>query len=462
MRALLVVFVGAAIWFTPVPAGLKVQAWHLFAIFVTTILGFILQPLPMGSVAFMCITFTITAGVLKPTEALSGFSTSTIWLIVSAFLFARGIIKTGLGRRIAFVLMRAMGDSTLKLAYTLAITDLIISPATPSNSARAGGIIFPIVRSLASAFDSEPGESSRRVGAYLTENSFQATCITSAMFMTSCAPNPLIVALAAATLGVSISWGMWALAASVPGIIALAVMPYVLYKIYPPEITKTPEAKKIASKELEKMGPMSLAEKIVAVVFVGAVLLWSTSTYTKLDATAVAMLAVSVIMATKVLGWKEVLEEKGSWDTLIWLGGLLGLADYLDKLGFGKWFAKVVTGMIGGIPWVPTLAIVLLVYFYSHYFFAGLSSHIVALYTVLSVVAIAAGAPRYLVALLMAFVSSLVGGLTHFATGPAPILFASGYIDQHTWWRIGFIVSLVNIVIWVGIGSLWLKIIGLW
>jgi len=462
MRGLIVLAVGAAIWFFPVPAGLKPEAWHLVAIFVATILGFILQPLPIGALAFLSVTFTAFAGVLKPAEALSGFSNGTIWLIVSAFLFAKGFIKTGLGRRIAYLLIRAMGDSTLKLGYTIALSDLIISPATPSNTARAGGILFPIVKSLSSAFQSEPGPSSRKVGAYLMQTAYQANTITSAMFMTSMAGNPLIALLAAKTLNINISWGLWALAASVPGILSLIIVPYLLYKFYPPEITKTPEAKAIAAQELELMGPMTMGEKIVASVFVGALVLWSTSQYNGIDATVVAMLAVSVMMLTKVLEWKDVLDEKGAWDTLIWMGALIGLADYLAKLGFIPWFAKAVGASIAGVPWMQAFIVLLVVYMYAHYGFASLVAHITAMYAAFASVAVAAGAPAYLVALALAFMSNLCMSLTHYAAGPAPILFGAGYVDQATWWKLGFIISVINMVIWVGLGSFWWKVLGLW
>ncbi|KYZ77837.1 anion permease [Anaerosporomusa subterranea] len=461
-RGLIVIAVGVILWFIPVPVGLKPEAWKLMAIFVATILGFILQPLPIGSVAFISITFTALLGVLKPAEVLSGFSNGTIWLIVSAFLFAKGFIKTGLGRRIAYMLIRSFGDSTLKLGYTLVLSDLIVSPATPSNTARGGGIMFPIVRSLSSAFDSEPGPSARRVGAYLMKTSFQGNCVTSAMFMTSCAPNPLMVLLAAKTVNVAISWGTWALAAFVPGVVSLALVPYILYKIYPPEVTKTPEAKVIAAKEIEKMGPMSTAEKIIACVFVGALTLWSTAQFTKLDATVVAMLGVSVMMATKVLDWKDVLEEKGAWDTMVWMGSLVGLADYLNKTGFIPWFAKSVGAMLTGVEWVPALAILLFAYLYSHYGFASLSAHVTAMYSAFLAVAVAAGAPPYLAALSLAFMSNLMGCLTHYATGPAPVYFGAGYIDQGTFWKLGFILSIVYMVVWVGLGSIWWKVIGLW
>ncbi len=469
VRALVTVAVGAAIWFAPIPAGVKPQAWHLFAIFVATILGFILQPFPMGSVALASLTFTALAGILKPGEILSGFANTTIWLIVAAFLFARGFIKTGLGRRIAYKFMSILGSSTLTLGYSLVASDLVISMATPSNTARAGGIIFPIARSLSTAFESEPGVSPRRFGAYMMQTVYQGNTVTSAMFMTAMAANPLCVELARKTINVNIGWLDWAAAAIVPGLISLLVLPFVLYVIYPPEVKKTPEAKEIAAAELARMGPMTRAEIIVACVFVGALALWVMAGLKKLlpwvpvvDATVVALLGVSVMLLTSVLDWKDVLEEKGAWDSLIWMGGVVCLADFLAKLGFIAWFAKVVSASIAGISWVPALGILLVVYMYAHYGFASLTAHVTAMYAAFVAVAVAAGAPPMLAALSRAFLSNLDMSLTHYAAGPSPILFNAGFVDQGTWWRLGFIASVINLVIWIGIGSMWWKVLGLW
>lgn len=462
VRGLITVLIGAIIWFMPVPAGLKVPAWHLFALFVATILGFILQPLSIGALAFISISFAGLSGVLKVNAALAGFSNSIIWLIVASFIFAIGFRKTGLGLRIAYTLIKAIGDSTLKLGYTLVISDFILSPATPSNTARAGGVIFPIVRSLASAFGSEPGDSSRKVGAYLMQTAYQGNTITSAMFLTSMAGNPLIALLAAKALHINLTWGEWALAAIVPGLISLMVIPYLLYKIYPPEIKKTPEAKEIAAKELEKMGPMSFGEKVVGLVFIGALILWATSQFTQIDATIVAMLGVSVMLIAKVIDWQDILSEKGAWDTLVWMGALVALADNLSKLGFIPWFAKTVSASIAGIPWLWAFVILLVIYMYAHYGFASLTAHITAMYAAFASVAVAAGAPVYLAALSFAFMSNLCMSLTHYAAGPSPIYYGAGYVDQGTWWRLGFIVSIVNIVIWIGSGSVWWKVLGLW
>ena len=463
IKAFLAIFIiGAVIWMIPVPVGLKPQAWHLLAIFVATIAGIIMSPLPMGAMAIIGITVAALTGTLTVPQALSAFSDATIWLIVCAFLFARSFIKTGLGSRIAYLLMRSIGDSTLKLGYVMAISDLILAPATPSNTARGGGVLYPIVRSLCSAFDSEPGPTARRVGGYLMTTQFQVNVITSAMFMTAMAANPLVAVLAKKTVNIDISWGTWALAASVPGLVALIVMPYLLYKVYPPELKDTPEAKLLAARELEKRGSLSRHEKVVLGVFIAALLLWSTSSFTKMNATLVALMGVCVLLITEVLEWKDILDDKGPWDTLIWMGGLVGMAGFLNTLGFIPWFAKTVSASLVGVSWIPALITLFIVYMYAHYGFASLTAHVTAMYPAFLAVAVATGAPPYLTALGLGFLSNLCGGLTHYATGTAPIYFGAGYVDQKTWWRLGFMASMVNMVIWIGVGGIWWKVLGLW
>ena len=461
-RALVVILVGSIIWFLPIPAGVKPAAWHLLAIFTATILAFILQPLPIGAIAFLSLSFTALTGVLKIGEVLSGFSQTVVWLIVAAFLFSRGFVKTGAGRRIAFQLIKYFGDSSLKLAYVLTISDLFVAPATPSNTARAGGIFFPIVRSLSSSFNSEPGSSAKRIGSFLIQSVYHGDTITSAMFMTAMAGNPLMVALATKAAGIEVSWGTWFLASVVPAAISLALIPYFIYKYESPEIKKTPEARQIAEQELEKMGSMRREEKYLLIIFGTALLLWATSQVTKLDATLVAMLAVSAMLVTRVLEWSDVTEEKSGWDTMIWMGSLICLAGFLNTLGLIPWFAKLISASVTGIPWQYAFIIIVLVYTYAHYAFASLTAHIAAMFSAFLAVAVAVGTPPYLAALSLFFASSISQSITHYAAGPAPIYFGAGYVSQATWWKLGFLVSVVNLAIWIGIGSIWWKVLGLW
>jgi len=280
--------------------------------------------------------------------------------------------------------------------------------------------------------------------------------------MTSMAPNPLIAEFAKKTANISISWGMWALAAIVPGILSLIIVPFLLYKIFPPEIKATPQAAEMAHRELEKMGPMTRNEKLMLFVFLLILVLWVTGEWSKLDATVVAFVGVSIMLLTGVIKWDDVLAEKGAWDALIWFGGLVMMAGQLNALGFMKWFATSVGGGLAGWTWLSALIVLMLVYFYSHYGFASTTAHITAMYVPFLTVAIAAKVPPYLAVLTLAFLSALNAGITHYGTGPAPIYFNAGYLDQKTWWKLGLIVSFVNIAIWMGVGFPWWKLLGLW
>ncbi len=461
-RGVIVIAIGLAIWFSPVPAGVKPQAWHLLAIFIATIFGLILSPLPMGAVVIIGVVLTGLTGILKIGPVLSGFSNSTVWLIAAALLVARGFISTGLGRRISFLFIRAFGRKTLGLAYSITASDLVLAPATPSNTARGGGIIYPVIRALANTFGSEPGATSRKIGAFLIAVEYQAVVITSAMFLTSMAPNLLTAELAQKTAKLSLTWMLWAQAAIVPGILSLIIVPFILYKIYPPEIKSTPQATELAHDELQKMGPMKRKEKIMLFVFLLILALWATGDWTQINATVVALLAVATMVVTGVLSWDDVLGEKAAWDALIWFGGLVMMAGQLDQLGFMKWFAGTVGGSISGWTWLSALIILMLVYFYSHYGFTSTTAHITAMFPAFLAVAVAAKVPPYLAALTLAFFSALNAGITHYGTGAGPVLFNSGYVDQRTWWKLGLIISFVNIIIWMGAGFLWWKVLGLW
>jgi DASS family divalent anion:Na+ symporter len=412
--------------------------------------------------AFLGLTVCTVAKLITPSQAVAGFGSTTIWLIVAAFLFARGFLKTGLGRRVAYLMMRKIGGSTLGLGYALAFSDLAMSPAMPSATARVGGVLFPITRSLCSGFNSEPGPSARRIGTYLMQTVYQCDNVVCAMFLTSMAANPLIASFAQKTVGVHITWEMWALATSVPGCLTIIGIPYLLLKLSPPELKNTPEAKAIAQSELDKLGPMSRYEKLVTATFFGCLFLWCTGSFNKIDPTVVAMMGVSSMVLTGVLEWKDILDEKGAWDTMIWMGSLMTLADGLVRIGFIPWFAKSVSGAITGMNWIWASLILIIVYFYAHYAFASMTVHATAMYVPFLSVAAAAGAPPLLVSLSLGFLSPLSGGLTHFAGAGAPIYFGAGYVSQTEWWKNGFFVSVLNLVVFIGVGAIWWKIIGLW
>jgi DASS family divalent anion:Na+ symporter len=451
------------IWFIPAPSGVEPRAWHLLAIFVATIVGIIMKPLPMGAIALLGVAATALSGTLTIDQALSGFANSTIWLIVVAFFISRGFIKTGLGSRIAYLFMAALGKRTLGLSYGLIATDLVLAPAIPSNTARAGGIVFPLVKASAKAYGSEPDDgTARKVGAFLMQAAFQGNVVTSAMFLTAMAANPLAAKLAAG-LHIEVSWGEWALAAVVPGLASLVLIPFILYKIYPPEIKETPEASQLAKQKLTEMGKMRRDEWVMLGVFFLLLLLWILGDQlAKIDSATTALVGLSVLLISNVLTWKDILHEEGAWDTLVWFAALVMMASFLNELGLIPWFTKSAQGMVGGIPWGVAFLILCLLYFYSHYLFASQTAHVSAMYAAFLSVSVAVGTPPLLAALVIGFLSNLFSSLTHYGSGPAPVIFGAGYVELGTWWKLGALTGVINLLIWLVVGGLWWKVIGIW
>ncbi len=453
------IIIGGLIWNLSPPEGVTTQAMHMFAIFIFTVIGIILRPVPIGTFAFLGLVLTVTTKTLTFEQSFSGFIHPIVWLIVIAFFISRGFIKTGLGERIAYIIIKYLGKSTLGMAYGMLLTDLILAPAIPSVVARVGGIIYPIVNSLSKAFGSEPYSHPRRLGAYLIKATFQGSIITSGMFMTAMAGNPLIADLAK-SVGVNITWGSWAIAASVPGLACLIVIPLFLYKFYPPETKETPDAKKLAIKKLKEMGKVRLQEWIMIFSFILLITLWIIGPYISLSATVAALIGLVILLLSSVLTWDDVIKEKGAWNTLMWFAILIMMATYINKLGLIGWFSNYMGTHVAGFQWFTAFIILSLVYFYSHYFFASLVAHIGSMYSAFLVLMVALGAPPVISALTLGFFSNLMGGLTHYGCGPAPIYFGSGYLKVTDWWKFGLYASIINIVIYFTIGCGWWKILG--
>ena len=254
-KALAPVVVAIVVALIPAPAGLPQHAWYYFAIFVGVIVGLMFEPLPGGAIGLIGVALVAVlceyvffspdqlakAGFNAPRAALSwalsGFANTTVWLIFGAFMFALGYEKTGLGRRIALLLVRAMGRRTLTLGYAVTIADLALAPFTPSNTARSGGTIYPVIRNLPALYESKPNDPAmRRMGSYLMWVAIAATCVTSSMFLTALAPNLLATELVRKTANIEIKWVDWFISFAPVGILLLALVPLLVYWIYPPEV----------------------------------------------------------------------------------------------------------------------------------------------------------------------------------------------------------------------------------
>jgi DASS family divalent anion:Na+ symporter len=467
---IIIIAIGLIIWFLPVPDGVKPNAWHLLAIFIATIIGIILKAAPMGTMAVLAMTLCAATQVLAPGDpgrsiiyALSGFDNSTIWLIGVAFFIARGFIKTGLSKRLAYSFIRIFGKSSLGLAYGLNTADLLLAPAIPSNTARAGGVIYPIMKSIAVNMGSEPDkpETHKKIGAFLTLSSYNANMVTSVIFLTATASNPMAQKFAK-DLGITISWGSWFVAASVPGLICFLLVPLYLYLFFPPGLKKTEDAPTMAATKLKEMGAITVQEWLMLATFIILLVLWIFGNLFSIDATTGALIGLCILLLCGVLTWDDVKSEKSAWDTLVWFSSLVMMGSYLNSLGFVGWFGHLIGSKMAHLDWQLAFVIIILVYSYCHYMFASATAQVAAMYSVFLAVGISVGVPGAVLAIFLGACTTLMGSLTHYGHGPAPIFFGSTYVDMKDWWKHGFFTSTMFLLIWFVVGAAWWKIIGLW
>jgi DASS family divalent anion:Na+ symporter len=446
----------------PRPANVQPAGWRITAIFLATIAGLMIQPLPGAPLVLIGLMMFVLVGGMPMGEALSGFATPTVWLVLTAMVTARVLRESGLARRIALLFVRQFGSSSLGVLYSLVFSDVTLASGIPSITARGASIILPITRNIAELYESKPGPTSKRLGEFLMIGIYQSSAVACAMFLTGQASNILAVGLAARFAQVNITWTSWLLAGLAPGLISCLVVPYVVYRLSTPEIRRTPGAADYARDELARMGPMNARERLVLVVLCSEILLWITSQITGLDVTLVAFGGLAVLLISNALTWDGALAERNAWDIFVWYGGLLTMGDALNKTGSTTAFANGLGAVFGGLPWFTVLVITIVVYYYAHYAFASISAHMLAMFPPFVVMLTGLGTPPALAVYSMACMANLTAGLTHYGTTTAPIIFAEGYVSQREWWRVGFIMSFVNLAIWIGVGFLWWKLLGFW
>lgn len=445
----------------PRPEVITPQGWRTAAIFACVIVGMVLEPLPSSALVILGLT-AMAANGTPMREVLGGFAEPSVWLVIVAMLIARSMLDTGLARRIALVFIRAVGKSSLGISYALLMTDVTLASGVPSITARSAGMLLPIARRIAELFESSPGPTAGRLGAFLVAGLYQGSAIACAMFLTGQASNILGANLAYKLVNVEVTWASWFVAALVPGLVSCAVVPWVVHRALPPSVRRTPEAPTFAAAELRKMGNPSRDERITLAVFAGVGLLWITTGFHRLDVTFIALLGLGVLLTTGTMAWSTATSERAAWDVFVWYGGLLRMGELLNATGTTKWFAESVGSLFVGIPWIVVLVAILIIYFYTHYAFASITAHVLAMFPPFVVLLVGIGVPPKLAVYSLLCLANLPAGLTHYGTTTGPILFGVGYVSFADWWRVGFIVSLANMAIWLTIGFGWWKMLGFW
>ncbi|MGQ0734738.1 MAG: DASS family sodium-coupled anion symporter [Acidobacteriota bacterium] len=459
--AVLVVLYLAIAYVVPPPAGVTPQGWRLVAIFVAVIAGQMIQPLSSAAVVLLGLAAMVANGT-PMREALGGYAEPSVWLVLVAMIMARVLIDTGAAHRIALFFIRQFGRRSIGVSYALVLTDITLAGGVPSITARSAGMVMPVGKAIAELFESRPGPTAGRLGRYLFASMYQGSAVACAMFLTGQASNILAAGLAIKLVNVEVTWSSWFVAAIVPGIVSSLAVPWIVYRVVPPEITATPEAAEFARSELARLGPTDRRASTALSVFAGVGLLWLTSGWHGLDVTFVAIAGLGVLLLTKTLDWDQLTSERPAWDVFIWYGGLLKMGELLNATGVTKVFAESVGGLLVGLPWMTVLLLTLLVYFYVHYFFASITAHVLALFPPFVLLLTSVGVPPLLAVYSLMCLANLTAGLTHYGTTTGPILYSQNYVTFGEWWRAGLVVSVANLAIWLTLGFAWWRWLGFW
>lgn len=443
------------LWFVPPPLAITPMAWQLFTIFLTTIIAILSNVLPIITASVIALAVSVLFGVIEPSKAYAGFSESFILMIIAAFLVSHAVHKSGLGKRLSLHIIRRFGHSTLGLGYSLIATDIIIAPAFPSNTARSG-VLYPIVYGLAHDCDSKVGDNTqRRAGSYLMMTSMAGLTISSGLWLTAMAVNPVGVGIAE-KMGIHITFGSWLLYAIVPTLIAFALIPWMLYRIYPPEMKETPDAPQKAAVALEHMGRISRNEWITAGVFVSMLTLWALSGIFPIDKAAVAFGGLGILMATRVFGVDDFRSQGEALSTLIWFAILFALSTQLAEMGFMGAVANHFTLYLVGLSWMLVYILLIAVYVLIHYLFVSQSAHLLALFGIFLAVGVGAGVPGELMAMMLLFATNFNATITPQGSSCNAIYLSSGYISAREIYIYGGAVTLLTFLIFILIGTPWI------
>jgi len=456
---------GLAVALMPHPAALSPHAWHYFALFVAVVVALVLEPAPPACVGLLGVTVAAATGLVEPAPgdairwALSGFSNSTVWLIFAAFMFALGYERTGLGTRIALLLARKLGGRPLGLGYAVALADVLLAPFTPSNTARSAGTVYPVIRQVPGLFEVYSGDASRRMGGYLMWTAFATTCVTSSTFVTALAPNLLALELVRTNTGIDISWTEWVRGFWPVSVVLLALVPLLAHRLYRPHSSGGDAVTAWAAGELARLGRLTRREVVMGGLALAALGLWAFGR-SVIDATTVALAVVVLMVLTRIVTWDDVLGHRAAWNVLAWFATLVTLADGLNRVGVVKWIAGSAAASLAGQP--PTTVVLALValFFAMHYLFASVTAHVTAVLPVMLAAGSAVpGVPLRDFALLLCFSLGLMGVITPYATGPAPVYFASGFLPRRTFWALGFLFGAIFLAALVAVGLPWLAVI---
>ena len=450
---ILVFFILSSMLSINVEHSLSYKAITYVVIFFMVITALVIEVLPPSLIGLIGVVTIASINIVgTPKEAvswaLSGFSNSVIWLIFTAFMLAKGYAKSGLGRRVALLLIKYLGKRTLTLGYAVAAIEFILAPFIPSNTARSAGTICPIIKNIPILYDCTPTRDRRKIGSYLMWVGIASTCVTSTLFLTGLAPNLLAVSIVEKSIGLKINWMSWFKLTAIPFTALLMLVPLLTYIIYPPTVKKSNHIIDWVNDEISKLKSIKRSEVLMMIFSILALCLWLfAGKY--LHSTMVAMLVLVLMVLCKVITFDDIINHSSAWSIFIWFATLVALAGGLKTVGFLSWVGDISNYYLHGLKPIYIFISIILIFYIIHYCFASVTAHTTALLPIMITIANNTLPSNMITPLVYSLVFSLgiMGILTPYASGPSPIWYGAGYISSREYWKLGLIFGSLFLVV---------------
>jgi anion transporter len=466
---------GVLIWLLPTPAGMTLTQHKLLTLFAVAVVLWITLAVNFAASAFFVVSvlyFWIgnPTGLMKGGRlvrdanfAVSGYGSPALYLLITGFVIAIAMTNSGVARRTALLMMKALGRTPRGAVGASMMANLVLAPLTPSNTARTAAML-PIIQGIGEAYKIVPGKSN--FGRALALSQAFTGNITGSAFLTGTIPNPIAIGMMLTAVGATsakLTWGYWTLAALPTNLLVLLFTGWLCLKMFPPEMKEIPGGMDYITNELATMGKMSTREKKAVLWFIVALAFWSTDFYHGFNSTMVAFAASTMIFAPKigVLEWKEA-EKLIPWEMFMYFGGVITLSDVLTKTKAFEWIIRAALNGLGvqTLPLIPLVILLMGFTIFSH----AIWSTTTAMAGVMIPIYIGIAQTLHLdiigftlpMAILMAYALFFP-----FNTMGNIIIFGAGYYSVENQLKSSIIIGLGSWILWAITALTWWRFIGL-
>jgi len=441
-----------ALLLMPVPAGLEPAAWRVAAVAALLAIFWLAEAIPVAATALLPIALFPVLGIADVTAASAPYANPIVFLFLGGFLIAQAIERWNLHRRIALNVLLSVGSrEDLQIGgFMLATAGLSM---WVSNTATAV-MMFPVALSIVPRDSNNRIDASRRgFAAALLLSVAYAANIGGVATLIGTPPNAFLRGFMEETYGIEIGFAQWMLVGLPVTVVMLFACWILLTRfLHPVSTRELPGAREKLRKTLADMGPASIMEKRVAVVFAVTAISWIARPVLndalpalQLSDTSIAIGGALLLFLVPtghggaLLSWEYA--ERLPWGVLLLFGGGLSLAAAVSDSGLAQWIGDSLTGLSSWPVLLIVVVVTLLIIFLTE-----LTSNIATAATFLPLVAAIAtalGQPPLLLA-IPAAVAASYAFMMPVATPPNAIVYSSGAISMAEMVRAGLYLNLIG------------------